>query len=185
MEWVLSLCLLYANTPKSTSAKAVPFWGRGTALAVEGGNSLSNQDCPTTNAPTPATAKQEPKKAVPLGGRWRRQATEGGNSLSILDCLTANAPTPATAKQEPEKAVPFWGRGTALAVEGGNSLSNQDCPPTSRPTPATAVQKNSTKSERPYNTASELPLSDTLTGAPLPKGRGSYNSNTFYIKQHS
>ena len=82
---------------------------------------------------------------------------EGGNSLSILDCFTANAPTPATAKQEPEKAVPLGGRGAALVVEGGDSLSILDCPTTNAPTPKIAVQKNSTKSERPYNPASELP----------------------------
>ena len=56
---------------KKHNPKAVPFGGRGTASAVEGGNSLSILDCPPTNAPTPATAKQEPEKAVPLGGRWQ------------------------------------------------------------------------------------------------------------------
>ena len=40
--------------------KAVPLGGRWRRQATEGGNSLSILDCPTTNAPTPATAKQEP-----------------------------------------------------------------------------------------------------------------------------
>ena len=60
-------------------------------------------------------------------------------------------------KKHNPKAVPLGGRGTALVVEGGDSLSILDCPTTNAPTPKIAVQKNSTKSERPYNPASELP----------------------------
>ena len=89
-------------TAKQEPEMSRPPLGEGGRREPDGRGELAGYlDCPTTNAPTPATAKQEPEKAVPLGGRWRRQATEGGNSLSILDCPTTNAPTPATAKQEP------------------------------------------------------------------------------------
>ena len=65
---------------------------------------------------------------------------------------------------------PPWGKVAGVSLtEGGNSLSNLDCPTTNAPTPTTAVQKNSVKSEGPYNPASELPLSDTLTGATSPQ----------------
>ena len=73
--------------PKKHNPKAVPLGGRGTALVVEGGNSLSNQDYPPTNAPIPATAKQEPEMSRPPWGKVAGVSlTEGGNSLSNQDC---------------------------------------------------------------------------------------------------
>ena len=37
-----------------------PPWGKVAGVSLtEGGNSLSNLDCPTTNAPTPTTAVQK------------------------------------------------------------------------------------------------------------------------------
>ena len=75
-----------------------------------------------------------------------------------------------TAKQAPKKAVPFGGRGTAVAVEGGGLASYLDCLTTNAPTPTTAVQKNSIKSEWPYNIASNLPLSEPSRAHLSPKG---------------
>ena len=110
--------------------KAVPLGGRGTAPAVEGGNSLTNIDCPPTSPPSPNGPTSHPKGEAKL----------------------------LTAKQEPEMSRPPWGKVAGVSLtEGGNSLSNLDCPTTNAPTPTTAVQKNSTKSEGPYTPASELP----------------------------
>ena len=45
-------------TAKQGPEKAVPLGGRGTASAVEGGNSLTNIDCISTSSPSPTTAVQ-------------------------------------------------------------------------------------------------------------------------------
>ena len=67
----------------------------------------------------------------------------------------------ATAKQEPRKSRPPWGK--------GELASYLDCLPTSPPIPTTTVQLTRTNHARPYNPASEFPLSDTLTGATSPQ----------------
>ncbi len=101
--------------------------------------------------------------------------TEGGNSLSILDCPTTNAPIPTTTVQltRTTHARPYnppWGKVAGVSLtEGGNSLSILDCPTTNAPIPTTTVQLTRTTHARPYNPASELPLSDTLTGATSPQ----------------
>ena len=144
--------------PKKHNPKAVPLGGRGTALVVEGGNSLSNQDYPPTNAPIPATAKQEPEMSRPPWGKGDR-ASGGRGELALNPRLLHSQRThPSDCEAGARKSRPPWGKvaGECL-TEGGNSLSNQDCPTTNAPTPTTAVQKNSTKSERPYNPASEIP----------------------------
>ena len=100
---MLSLYLLYANTSKSTSAKAAPQWigsPKGTGCTSEvaptgdgRGNSLSILDCPTTNAPTPATAKQEPeKKPSPLGEGGRREP-DGRGEVAYKHRLPQNFAT--------------------------------------------------------------------------------------------
>ena len=76
----------------------------------------------------------------------------------------------ATAKQEPRKSRPPWGKVAGVSLtEGGNSLANIDCPTTNAPIPTTTVQLTRTTHARPYNPASEFPLSDTLTGATSPQ----------------
>ena len=46
--------------------KAVPLGGRGTAPAVEGGNSLTNIDCPPTSPPSPNGLTSHPKGEAKL-----------------------------------------------------------------------------------------------------------------------
>ena len=78
--------------PKKHNPKAVPLGGRGTALVVEGGNSLSNQDYPPTNAPIPATAKQEPEMSRPPWGKGDR-ASGGRGELALNPRLPHNQRT--------------------------------------------------------------------------------------------
>ena len=56
---------------------------------------------------------------------------------------------------------PLWGRGELALI---NRL-----PPNLAIYPPTTVQLTRTNHARPYNTASELPLSGTLTGATSPQ----------------
>ena len=77
------------------------------------------------------------------------------------------------------KAVPFGApKGTSFAsevageclTEGGNSLSILDCSTNSPPIPTTTVQLTRTNHARPYNPASELPLSEPSRAHLSPKG---------------
>ena len=66
---------------------------------------------------------------------------------------------------------PLWGKVAGVSLtEGGNSLSILDCPPTSPPIPITTVQLTRTKRARPYNPASEFPLSEPSRAHLSPKG---------------
>ena len=47
------------------------------------------------------------------------------------------------------------------------------------------MQTKSHQTRKAIQPRKRVPPLRALTGPPLPKGRGSYNSNTFYIKQHS
>ena len=64
---------------------------------------------------------------------------------------------------------PLWGKGDRASGGRGELGSNIDCLPTSPPIPTTTVQLTRTTHARPYNSASEFPLSDTLTGATSPQ----------------
>ena len=76
-----------------------------------------------------------------------------------------------TAKQEPKKKPSPLGEGGRREPDGKGELGNYlDCLTTNAPTPTTAAQINRTKSEGPYNPASEFPLSAPLTGATSPQG---------------
>ena len=75
----------------------------------------------------------------------------------------------ATAKQEPEMSRPLWGKGNRASGGRGELASYLDCFTNSPLSPTTAVQINRTKFVGPYNPASELPLSGTLTGATSPQ----------------
>ena len=99
-----------------------------------------------------------------------REGDNNSQSQTKHSCLfPTNAPTLATAKQEPEMSRPLWGKGDRASGGRGELASNLDCFTTNAPTPTTAVQINRTKRVRPYKSASELPLSDTLTGATSPQ----------------
>ena len=66
---------------------------------------------------------------------------------------------------------PLWGKVAGVSLtEGGNSLTNIDCLQTNAPTPTTAVQTNRITHGRPYNTASELSLSEPSRAHLSPKG---------------
>ena len=86
MEWVLSLCLLYAKHSKSTSAKAVPL-----------GNNKHKQNL-------------QIKNSLSLGGEMSRRDREG--RLSLKPRLPHNQRTyPSDCKAGArEKAVPLGGR---------------------------------------------------------------------------
>ena len=81
---------------------------------------------------------------------------------------------------------PPWGKvaGECL-TEGGNSLSILDCSTTNAPIPTPTTQTKPHYTCKAIQYRKRAPPLRALTGPPLPKGRGSYNSNTFYIKQHS
>ena len=66
----------------------------------------------------------------------------------------------ATAKQEPEMSRPLLGKGDRASGGRGELAGNIDCFTTSPLSLTTAVQINRTKRARPYNPASEFPLSE-------------------------
>ena len=72
---------------------------------------------------------------------------------------------------------PLWGKGDRASGGRGELASYLDCPPTSPPTPTTAVQKNSVKSEGPYNPASEFPLSEPSRAHLSPKGEAYFTNH--------
>ena len=107
------------------------------------------------------------------------------------DCK-AGAQEKAVPFEPPHKAYakpksrPPWGKvaGECL-TEGGNSLSILDCSTTNAPIPTPTTQTKPHYTCKAIQYRKRAPPLRALTGPPLPKGRGSYNSNTFYIKQHS
>ena len=64
---------------------------------------------------------------------------------------------------------PPWWKGDRASGGRGELASYLDCLPTNAPIPPTTVQLTRTKRARPYNPASEFPLSGTLTGATPPQ----------------
>ena len=168
---------LGASKKACAKTKSRPPWGKvaGECL-TEGGNLLTNIDCPTTNAPTSTTTTQTNPHYTRKAIQFRKRApphraltgpppTQRGRLAFRNRLPTTSPPIPATAKQGPEKAVPLGApKGTSSAsevagvslTEGGNSLTNIDCVPTSPPSPTT-VQLTRTTHARPYNSASELP----------------------------
>ena len=65
---------------------------------------------------------------------------------------------------------PPWGKGDRASGGRGELASNIDCLTTNAPTPTTAVQTNRITHGRPYNPASELPLSEPSRAHLSPKG---------------
>ena len=125
---MLSLYLLYANTPKSTSAKAAPQWigsPKGTGCTSEvaptgdgrGELAFINR-LPPISPPTPATAKQEPRKSRPLWGKGDRASGGRGELASYLDCPPTNAPTPTRHANK-----------TALTTQGHTTPQANSPPP--------------------------------------------------------
>ena len=86
----------------------------------------------------------------------------------------------ATAKQEPRKSRPPWGKVAGVSLtEGGNSVTIKTAYQPRHQTQLT-TQINRTKSEGPYNTANELPLSEPSRAHLSPKGEA-YCTNHAYI----
>ena len=65
---------------------------------------------------------------------------------------------------------PLWGKGDRASGGRGELASDIDCLTTNAPTPTTAVQTNRITHGRPYNTASELSLSEPSRAHLSPKG---------------
>ena len=65
---------------------------------------------------------------------------------------------------------PLWGKGDRVSGGRGELASDIDCLATNAPTPTTAVQTNRITHGRPYNTASELSLSEPSRAHLSPKG---------------
>ena len=72
MEWVLSLCLLYAKHSKSTTQKPFPL-GEGGRREPDGRGKLALKPrLPHNQRTYPSDCKAGAReKAVPLGGRWQ------------------------------------------------------------------------------------------------------------------
>ena len=64
---------------------------------------------------------------------------------------------------------PLCGKGDRVSGGRGELALNPRLPHNQRICPNTPRKQNRTKRARPYNTASEFPLSDTLTGATSPQ----------------
>ena len=120
------------------------------------GNSLSILDCPTTNAPTPATAKQEPEMSRPLWGKGDR-VSGGRGELAYKHRLPQNFATkPNDCRSnkphqirggiqksmcKTKKPSPL-GEGGRREPDGRGELASYlDCPITNAPTPTHHVNK--------------------------------------------
>ena len=113
--------------------KAVPLGGRWRRQATEGGNSLTNIDCPTTNAPIPTHHAN--KTALNAQGHTPPQASSPPPSPNGPTSHPKGEAKLLTAKQEPEMSRPPWGKVAGVSLtEGGNSLSILDCPQPRHPT---------------------------------------------------
>ena len=116
--------------------KAVPLGGRGTAPAVEGGNSLTNIDCPPTSPPSPTHRAN--KTAPNPKGHTTPQASSPPPSPNGPTSHPKGEAKLRTAKQEPKESPPPWGKVAGVSLtEGGNSLSILDCPQPRHPTQRT------------------------------------------------
>ena len=113
-----------------------PPWGKGTAPAVEGGNSLTNIDCPPTSPPSPTHRAN--KTALNAQGHTPPQASSPPPSPNGPTSHPKGEAKLLTAKQEPEMSRPPWGKVAGVSLtEGGNSLSILDCPQPRHPTQRT------------------------------------------------
>ena len=115
-----------------------------------------------------ATAKQEPLKSRPPWGKGDRASGGRGELASYLDCPPTNAPTPTTTTQtkphQTRKAIQYRKRAPPLRALTGPPL------PKGRGLLYEPRKQNRTKSEGPYNLASELPLSEPSRAHLSPKG---------------
>ena len=144
MEWVLSLCLLYANTPKSTTQKPSPL-GEGGADRRRKGETRSQ----TKTTPQPTHLSQ----------RLRSKS--------------------------PKKAVPPWGKVAPTGDGRGELALNPRLLDNFTTKPNSPRKQNRTKRARPYNTASELPLSEPSRAHLSPKGEAyCMNHACIYIESN-
>ena len=72
---------------------------------------------------------------------------------------------------------PLWGKGDRASGGRGELASYLDCLPTSPPIPTTTVQLTRTNHARPYNPASELPLSEPSRAHLSPKGEDYFTNH--------
>ena len=151
------MLLFYAKNESAESPKTQRLQCRSKKKAVPLGNNKHKQNL-------------QIKNSLSLGGEMSRRDREGRLAINI-DCPPTSPPISATAKQEPRKSRPPWGKEAGECLtEGGNSLSILDCPTTNAPPQLQPRKQNSTKSERSYNLASELPLSEPSRAHLSPKG---------------
>ena len=160
--------------PKKHNPKAVPLGGRGTALVVEGGNSLSNQDCPTTNAPIPATAKQEPEMSRPPWGKGDR-ASGGRGELALNPRLLHSQRThPSDCEAGARKSRPPWGKGDRASGGRGGLALNLRLPHNQRTHPKNCRSKKQHQIRKAIQHRKRAPPHRALTGPP-PTQRGRLN----------
>ena len=103
--------------------KPSPLGEGGADRRRKGGNSLSNQDCPPTNAPTPATAKQEQEKSRPLWGKVAPTG-DGRGELTLKPRLPPNKDTePSLPSMELRGGGPVRARRGVTPSHNHHSLS--------------------------------------------------------------
>jgi hypothetical protein len=143
---------------KKHKRQSRPPWGKVAPTGDGRGKLALKPRLPHNQRTYPRDCKAGAQKSRPPWGKVAPTG-DGRGELALNPRLPHSQRThPSDCEAGARKSRPPWGKvaGECL-TEGGNSLSNQDCPTTNAPTPTTAVQKNSTKSERPYNPASEIP----------------------------
>ena len=123
--------------PKKHKRQSRPPWGKVAGVSLtEGGNSLSNQDCPPTSPPSPTHHAN--KTAPNAQGHTPPQASSPPPSPNGPTSHPKGEAKLLTAKQEPEMSRPPWGKVAGVSLtEGGNSLSILDCPQPRHPTQRT------------------------------------------------
>ena len=190
---MLSLYLLYANTPKSTSAKAAPQWigsPKGTGCTSEvaptgdGRGELAlkfrlphNQrtyhnhaNKTALNAQGHTTPQASSPPPSPNGPTSHPKGEAKLRTTKPVQKLKAALPWGIQKSMCKTKKPSPLGEGGRREPDGRGELASYlDCPTTNAP--ATTTQINRTKRVRPYNPASELPPHRALTGPP-PTQRG-------------
>ena len=114
------------------------------------------------------------KRAPPHRALTGPPPTQRGRLAFINRLPTTSPPIPATAKQEPEMSRPPWGKGNRVSGGRGELALNPRLPHNQR------TYLNHHRATNPHQARKAIQSSKRA----LPKGGGSYNSNTFYIKQH-
>ncbi len=145
--------------------KSRPLWGKGDRVSGGRGELACYLDCLPTNAPTPTTPTQTKPHQIRGAIQIRKRAPPLRH--------------PNGCHLSPKGEAHFMNHANKIAPNSRGHTTPQASSPSPSPHGPTSPQRarlivrttqiNHTTHARPYNPASEFPLSDTLTGATSPQ----------------